>query len=423
MARVLITSFGSYGDVNPFIGLALALRDRGHAPVVAMPSCYRSAVEREGLSFRAVRPDVDIHDRGFAARIMDPARGTEVTFGEVILPSLEDTVADLGAAAAGADLVVTHPAALAGPIVADLHDLPWVSTVLAPMSFFSIHDPVVPAPAPWIHALTSRSRPASRLFRRLTERMTRRWAEPVQRFRASLGLEPGGNPILDGQHSPFRVLGLFSCVLGSPQPDWPPGVRVTGPVLYNGPGVPSLSDELARFLDAGDAPLVFTLGTSAVGAAGSFYDISAAVARRLGRRAVLLAGRHSENRPTIESDDVFVTDFARHDALFPRAAAVVHQGGAGTLHQALRAGRPMLVVPYAHDQPDNAHRAERLGVARTLPPGRYRPERLERELRALLGHASYAERAASVATVVAQEPGAAAAAAEIEGVLSRHDRT
>ncbi len=419
MSRIVLTSFGSFGDVNPYLGLGRALKARGHDVLLAVPGTYGEAVEREGLAHHAVRPDLDIHDRAFAARIMDPVRGTEVTFGEVLLPNLERTVDDLTEAVRGADLLVTHPASLAGPIVAEERGLRWASTVLAPMSFFSRFDPVVPAPAPWMHAVTSRSLTASRIFRWQTERLTRKWAQPVRDFRLSRGLPAGDNAILDGQHSPHLVLGLFSRVLGEPQPDWPEHVVVTGAVLYNGPGPAELPAELEAFLRDGDPPLVFTLGTSAVGSAGPFYDVSAAVVDRLGRRAVLLAGRHTENRPErLDPTRVFVADFARHDAIFPRACAIVHQGGAGTLHQALRAGRPTLIVPHAHDQPDNAHRAERLGVSRTLRPSRYRPDRVEAEIGALLEQASYRERARQVAMTVAAEPGVDGAVRAIEALLT-----
>lgn len=417
--RIVLTSFGSFGDVNPYLGLGRVLRARGHEVRLAVPAAYRGMVEREDLEHFAVRPDLDIHDRAFAARIMDPVHGTDVTFGEVLLPNLEHTVEDLTEAVRGADLLVTHPASLAGPIVAEEQGLPWASSVLAPMSFFSRFDPIVPAPAPWMHELTSRSMTVSRLFLWQTERVTRKWADPVRDFRRSRGLPAGENAILEGQHSPHLVLGLFSRVLGEPQADWPEHVEVTGAVIYNGAGPAELPTALEAFLRDGDPPLVFTLGTSAVGSAGGFYDVSASVAARLGRRAVLLAGRHPENRPEgVDPSRVFVADFARHDALFPRACAIVHQGGAGTLHQALQAGRPMLIVPHAHDQPDNAHRAERIGVARVLRPSRYRVDQVEAEIRALLERPSYGVRAQEVAEIVASEPGAEGAAGAIERLLA-----
>lgn len=417
MGTVVLTSFGSFGDVYPYIGLALKLHDRGHEPVLALPPAYRGAVEAEGLSFSPVRPDVDIRDRSLARRVMDPRRGTDVMFGEILIPSLEDSVADLHRAARGADLLVTHPATLAGPIVAEELGIRWASTILAPMSLFSVHDPVVPPPAPWLYELTSRSLIASRWFRRQTERITRRWAEPIHAFRVGRGLPPGPNPILDGQHSPHLALGLFSSVLADPQPDWPASFRITGPILYNGTAPDVLAPELRSFLERGDAPLVFTLGTSAVGAAGSFYEVSAEVARRLGRRAVLLSGPHKQNRPRRVGEDVLVVDSAPHSALFQHAAAIVHQGGAGTLHQALRAGRPMLVVPHAHDQLDNARRVESLGVARTVSPRRYRAGRVTLASRSLLEGVEYAVRAAEVSTIVRAEEGAEEAVNALESLL------
>jgi rhamnosyltransferase subunit B len=419
MSRIVLTSFGSFGDVNPYIGLGLALKARGHTPVLAMPGIYRQVVEPLGLELRAIRPDLNPDDHALVRRIMHPTDGPEALFRDLLLPALAAGYEDLSAACAGADLLVTHPATLAGPIVAERRGERWASSVLAPLSFFSVSDPGVPAPAPWVHGLLTRSAFLSRTFRRLTHHVTRRWAEPVHRFRRSLGLAEGANPILDGQHSPYLVLAMFSRVLADPQPDWPANTVVTGPVLYNGAAPPELSEELERFLAAGLAPIVFTLGTSAVEAAGSFYDVSARAARRLGRRAVLLIGRHAHNRPKDLGDDLLVIEYAPHATLFPRAAAIVHQGGAGTLHQGLASGRPTLVVPHAHDQPDNAMRAARLGVSRTLYPRRYTEAAVVRELQKLLSNKAYAERAAEVGARVQAEEGAEAAADAIERLLGR----
>src|SRR6185436_18884127 len=104
----------------------------------------------------------------------------------------------------------------------------------------------------------------------------------------------------------------------------------------------------------------------------------------MGLRAVLLVGRSQENRPAANSPDVFVAEWAPHSELFPLAAAVVHQGGAGTLNTALASGRPMIVVPFAHDQPDNASRVERLGVSRTIYPQQYTASRVSAALASLL---------------------------------------
>lgn len=416
--RIVISSFGSFGDVYPYIGLALGLRERGHAPVLAMPAWYRETVEREGLEFHAVRPDVDPSDRETVGRIMDAAGGTEYIVRELILASLRESFDDLVAAARGADLMITHPVTFAGPIVAQHARLAWVSTVLAPMSFFSRHDLPVFPPIPWARRLERVPGAAGALVA-LAKRMTRSWGEPVHALRRELGLPPGGNPVFEGQHAPDLVLGLFSRVLGTPQSDWPANVTVTGPITYNGPrGDAPLSARLTDFLNTGDPPVVFTLGSSAVGAAGNFYHESVEAVRRLGVRAVLLVGPHRENRPDGDlPEGVLIEEFAPHAALFPRASVVVHQGGAGTVHQGLLSGRPTLVVPFAHDQPDNAWRVERLGVSRTIRPKRYTARAVERTLAILLGEPAFAARAAEVARKVSAEDGVARACDAIERLI------
>ena len=78
MARIVLTAWGSYGDINPYVGLALELKARGHEPVLAAPAYYRSLAEREGIAFHAVRPDIDPGNSDIVARIMHPRRGPEV---------------------------------------------------------------------------------------------------------------------------------------------------------------------------------------------------------------------------------------------------------------------------------------------------------------------------------------------------------
>src|SRR5262249_15866724 len=155
-------------------------------------------------------------------------------------------------------------------------------------------------------------------------------------------------------------LALFSRLLGDKQLDWPPQTVITGFPFYDQDGDAGMPAELAAFLDAGPPPIVFTLGSSAVQDAGLFYEPTIAPARQLGRRAVLLVGKDSSNRPASLPEGMLAVDYAPFSELFPQAAAIVHQGGVGTTAQAMRSGRPMLVMPYAHDQPDNAARIVRL---------------------------------------------------------------
>jgi UDP:flavonoid glycosyltransferase YjiC (YdhE family) len=418
VARIVINHWGSYGDVYPYIGIGKALQARGHHVTLALPRYYGPMVEKEGLSARAVGPDIDPNDRERIAGVMDPVKGPERIIREWLMPALRQTYEELREAAENADLLVTHPVAFAAPVLAQQRKLPWVATVLAPMSFFSVTDVPVMPPAPRLAHLRRLGPWFGRVMVRIAHHATRDWSEAVYKLRGELGLPRGGNPIFEGQFSPTLNLALFSRVMAAPQPDWPAHVRETGFVFYNGPD--PLSPELEAFLASGPPPVVFTLGTSAVGAAGSFYEESAAAAAKLGVRAVMLTGGFPENTPRrTVSRDILIVDRAPHQLLFPRAAAIVHQGGVGTTAQALRSGRPAIVVPHSHDQPDNAFRVTALGVARTIFPNAYRGARVARELSLLIDDASYTTRAAAIAESVRSEDGANTAADAISHLLPK----
>ena len=233
--RVVIATFGSFGDVNPYVGLALGLKQRGHSPVIATAGFYRSYVQCEGIGFHPVRPDVDPHDAGAMSRIMDPKRGTEYLFKEFLFPRVRESYEDLSEVVRGADLLVTHPVTFAGPLLAEKEEMPWASTVLAPISFFSAHDLPVFSPFPWMASLRRFGPGVAHPLVGLAKRSTRRWTEPVWKLRADLGLPLGKDPVYEGQFSPRLVLAMFSSVLAQPKPDWPPNVRITGQVLYDGP--------------------------------------------------------------------------------------------------------------------------------------------------------------------------------------------
>jgi len=234
----------------------------------------------------------------------------------------------------------------------------------------------------------------------------------VEKEAGSLGLAPTGKmAMFEGQFSPLRNLALFDPPLARPQPDWPANVRVCGAPMHDGGGPDAETRaDLERFLAAGDPPIVFALGSSAVWVAGDFWDHATAAARRLGRRAVLITGPVT---PGNLPDEVRAYPYLPFSIVFPRAAAVVHQAGIGTLAQAMRSGRPQLIVPVAFDQPDNARRAAALGVARLIPFKKVTVRRLVDALAAVLEEPQYAHRARAVAAGLAGIDGAARAADEL----------
>ena len=446
MARIVLNTFGSLGDLNPYLALAIRLRERGHQPLLATSEVYRHAVIAQGIGFAPVRPNVaELLDRPeLLAKVWHPRRGSEFLLRDYIIPHIEESYQDLLTACKGADLILTHAAAYAGPIVAEVLRTRWISIVLQPILFFSAEDPpFVPAIGAWNRLF--HLEPA--LFRTVTALATwqsNRWAEPIHRLRARLGLPLATqNPIVRGLFSPLGTLALFSRHFAAPQRDWPPNVRVSGFVFYDQDGrAPGEirnshqdSEALSRFLAAGSPPVLFTLGSSAVLYSGSFLQESIAAVKTLGMRAVMLLDRKERDRSERDRrerdgcqrdqlraslpDSVFLADYQPYSEIMPRCAAIVHHGGIGTTAQALRAGRPMLVVPWAHDQPDNAARLRKLGVARTIPRARYTAARIAAELASLLQTRAYAERAADLAWKIAGEDGLTNACDAIEQSLNR----
>jgi UDP:flavonoid glycosyltransferase YjiC (YdhE family) len=147
---------------------------------------------------------------------------------------------------------------------------------------------------------------------------------------------------------------------------------------------------------------------------GRFFEESAEAARRLGTRAMLLMGRNPP--PAHLSKDLFVAEYAPYSSVFPRSACVVHQGGVGTTAQALRAGVPQLVMPYAFDQPDNASRMVRRGLGLSVSRQRYRADRVVKHLRALSA-APFRERAREIGRRINAEKGVSMACDAVERAI------
>jgi MGT family glycosyltransferase len=426
--RIVLATFGSFGDVHPYIALALELQRRGHRPVIATSEIYREKMDSVGVELCPLRPDdLPTHEEPdrfseFIEKFMDQRMGMAEILKQAIIPYLRVTYDDLTAAARGADLILTHPLTFMGKLVAEKHGIAWASSVLAPASLFSKYDPLVPPQFPAMHKLFKLHPLFFQAAMALGRRQMRDLVRAVNVVRAEEGLPSSdANPIMEGQHSPALVLALFSKVLAEPQRDYPPNTYTTGFPFYDRRdyfGETATPRALLDFLDAGEPPIIFTLGSVAVWIAKDFYTESIKAARALGKRALLLIG-HERNRPTEAlPEGVAAFEYAPFGEVLPRASVVVHHGGVGSTGQSLRAGRPQLVVPFSHDQLDNGARVARRGAGRMIPRTKYNATTAARELRRLLNETSYATRAAEAARVVHSEDGTRTACDLIEKVLS-----
>jgi rhamnosyltransferase subunit B len=417
--KIVFATFGSLGDLHPYIAVAQELKRRGHNPSIATFAEYREAVETAGVGFAAMRPDAGrFGDKAaMMKRLIDPWRGPELMVRELFMPHLAESYGDLERACAGADLLVTHPLTFAGPLLAQKRGVRWASTSLSPMTLFSAIDPPLFPGAEWMRWARRLGVAPYRWVFHIPRAIVRRWEQPLREFRAGLGLPPADAIAqFEGQFSPRLHLALFSGMLAAPQPDWPPGTVVCGFPRYDGePPDPHARARLDEFLASGEPPIVFGLGSTAVMVAGNFWRAAIAATEKLGRRAILLTGGAGETGAVPPSMAVF--DYLPYSALFPRAAAIVHSGGIGTLAQALASARPQLITPVAFDQPDNARRAGSLGLARALPFEKATARALARELAIVMAEPAYASRAREVGDALSREDGARAAAAALERAL------
>lgn len=346
MPKTLVFStYGARGDLFPYLAIALELKRAGHRPLLATSENYRAEVEALGLEFRAVAPDSPTPLQ--ARKMMHGVSGTEYLFCDWLLPALTRSIEELRAICQEADVLVTHSTSLAGPIVAELEaprGLQWVSSAVSPLALLT---PDVALPA-WPRA--AEFPPLNRAILWLLKRQLGMKLKATQTIRADWGVSRGDNALWSDAHSPFHQLALWpDCFAPTPS------LRGAVGFCFLENQAP-LSPQIENFLFAGEAPLVFVAASFSATAKWELESENAA--RKLGKRAILLGARDES-----VSEGVLRCRFAALSAVLPRARALVHAGGIGTLAQGLRACVPMLLLPRAHDQFDNARRATRLRLA------------------------------------------------------------
>lgn len=380
MRKILLTTFGSHGDLNPYIAMGRALKDHGDDVTIATHAEYREQVERTGVRFVPMKPGLE--DLGpqeaWSARANHPIFGTEYIIRTLILPYLEESYQTIKAAAVGQDLIISHILCFAAPLVAEELRIPWVSTALQPAVFFSAYDPPTLPFMTVLPRLKFIGPKWMRLLMWLLAKPTEFWLTPLARLRSRLGLPPSlKNELIDG-FSPYGTLTLFPAAFAPPQPDWPAKTFQIGFPYFDEETTSEISPQLQTFLDAGSPPIVFTLGTAIVLMETSYFEVAYQAAKSLGLRAVFLVGKKPSRIPVAAMTDpqIHISQYEPFSQLFCKARAIVHQCGVGTTAQALASGRPQVLVPFAHDQPDNARRVVAMGCGVSIPARRLNADRL-----------------------------------------------
>jgi vancomycin aglycone glucosyltransferase len=355
--RVLLSTVGTRGEVQPVVAVAARLRFSGHEAVVCAPPDFRAWVESLGIPFVPVGPEL----RGTAEQ------------GERVLPTPEQrrqmidgtVAAQFAAVAAGADgcdvIVGGGALAVAAHSVAEHRGIGYVYASFCPITLPSPHH------APPVFGVLGEKQPDgavdnATLWAEDAQRWNLMWGEAINSRRAELGLAP----VTDVRDHIFTATPwLAADPTLAPWPDAnDPDVLQTGPWILSDDR--PLDPEIEAFLNAGEPPVY--LGFGSIRAPGDITSNVVEAARAMGRRTIVSRG-WTDLAPVDGAPDCLAIGEVNQQALFPRVAAVVHHGGAGTTTAAAAAGTPQVLVPQVYDQFYFARRVEELGVGRAHREG------------------------------------------------------
>ncbi len=401
--RILITTFGTRGDVQPYVALGGALRERGHDVTLAAPGAFRDMADGVGLA-------------------LYPAGSRMLTMLQEVMPELSgprDALRTLGvmreamrehldeqwaaARASEPDLVVHHPKCLAGPHLAEALDVPAVLSI--PLPFYT---PTHAFPIPILGgaSLGGRGNRASYALARLTTIM---YGGVVDDFRRRIGLGPIGrfaDPLRNPDGSPVPVLYPYSRHVVPVPADFPPSAHVTGYWFLRHDPAWRPETRLVDFLSAGEPPVYVGFGSMGFGkGADERRDAVLAALAANHLRGIVATGWGGLTAGETPSDDVLVVDAVPHDWLFDRVAAVVHHGGAGSTAAGLRAGRPSLICPFLGDQPFWGARVHAVGAGPRPLPAKRLSAGLTARLGDLVRDGTYRRRAAEIGEAIRAEDG------------------
>lgn len=355
--KITILTYGSRGDVQPFLPLSVGLMARGHSVKLAAPSRFKELVERYGIQFVSLAGEPEelsrrLNDAGFNfIKMVHDLMEHAIEIGADILRQTEEACKD-------ADLIIhTFTHAVGAHTLAREMNIPDIHVQTFPMFTPTGDYPNITLP-------DLKFRVANRLTHLLSQKITwwtSRFGFEQVRQRAGLPKRKLYFPFDDDPlHPPTLILCAWSPGVIPPSKDWSPNVHVTGYFFFDSDNSYRPPDELQNFLNAGDAPVCVSFGSMVNRDAEKIDHIVHDALRQTSHRGIILSGWSKVNRPA--SKDLFYLEAAPHDWLLPRCKIFIHHGGAGTTSAGLRAGIPNIVVPFTADQPFWGNRVYAIGA-------------------------------------------------------------
>jgi sterol 3beta-glucosyltransferase len=417
--HITILAYGSRGDVQPYVALGLELRRAGHEVRLAAPGPFEAFVANHGLEFAPLPGDPPQLARELVKAGWNGPRIARA-IAEYILPLVVQAQADVSRACRGADAIIhSFLMTMSGHEAALELDVPEISALIFPVFTRTAAFPNMMFP----------ELPLGGIYNRLTHdfftrsfwqggRLVYGWVRRKHPHLPPLSMWPFSAS--EGQQPPV-LYGFSPHVIPRPD-DWGDNVHVTGYWFLDvAPGWQA-PDELLDFLEAGPPPVYVGFGSMIADEMRKLTGIALDALAQTGQRGLLLAGWGGLGGEDLPGH-VFKIDFAPFDWLFPRMAAIVHHGGAGTTAAALRAGVPAIVVPFTSDQPFWGRRVYRLGVGpKPIPRKKLTAAKLAAAIRSATGDQAMRRRAVELGRRIRAEDGVARAVEVVERYLATTGR-
>ena len=356
--NILILTVGSRGDIQPFVALGLGLKAAGYGVKFATSPLFEDFVRGYGFDFAPVDDAINQLDSADARAAMEGSKSTGFALLKQSMPLMRRMLDDEWAAAQGADAILYHPKSIGGVHIAEKLNIPVIMSIplplFTPTREFAV--PIVPASnlSGWLNRQTYK----------VTALISVPYGSVINDWRAKIGLPPRSRWISVANYSDGKPAPAFYSVsehvIQRPA-DWPKDAHLTGYWTLE-PNVQwQPSPELVQFLEAGSPPVYIGFGSMAGKDPEAKARIVIEVLAKAGQRGIIASGWGGLQANALP-DSIFMIDEAPHHWLFPRVAAVVHHGGAGTTAAGLYAGKPSIICPFIADQPFWGRRVHELGV-------------------------------------------------------------
>jgi sterol 3beta-glucosyltransferase len=416
--HITIFAAGSRGDVQPCIVLGRELQRAGFNILLAAPENFAGFIQEHGLCFHPLRGDVqqimasetglEFMERG-SANLLQSIRAMRTMIGPVAKQMAEDALE----ACQGADALISLAIfATFAKTIAEVRQIPLIHVEPTPVL------PTRAFPAPGWPVQRNLGGLHNRLSGHAMLQVLWQWYRPfVNDFRHRFGLPSYTVASFYQILTSTPLLGAYSDKVIPHPPDWPENIHITGYWFPDSQTQWKPEAELMAFLDSGDPPVYVGFGSMAGRHPEKLAALVLEALAKSGQRGVLLTGWGGMRALSVP-DSVFVVDSAPHDWLFPRMAAVVHHGGAGTTAEGLRAGIPSVILPFAVDQAFWGRRVKALGVGpEPIPFRKLTADRLAHAIQEAVTQSEIKRRAAGLGDAIRAQDGVGNAVGVIKECL------